>query len=222
MHRAILIVYRCTFHDNELTVRILVIDDHAVVREGLRRAISRQSELSVVGEAASHREAIAQISHHNPDVIIVDIHLPDGSGLDIISWARSLSQRIGIVALTMSDLPEHVLACMESGASAHVDKAAPLPELIRAIQLSVTSPLTFTARKFPDAIGKKNEKIGLTLRELEILEKLPTGSTVAELAKQLFISESTIKTHLGAIYRKLQAGNRVQAINNARRAGLLP
>lgn len=205
-----------------MSLRVLVIDDHALVREGLRRAISRDHEISVVGEAASQREAIAQISHHNPDVIIVDLNLPDGSGLEIIAWARSLSQKIGIIALTMSDLPEHVLACMESGASAHVDKAAPLPELMSAIRASVNSPLTFTARKFPETIAKKNEKIGLTERELQILEKLTTGDTVAELARQLYVSESTIKTHLGSIYRKLQAGNRVQAINNARRAGLLP
>lgn len=205
-----------------MTLRVLVIDDHAIVREGLRRLISRDAEIKIVGEAASKNEAIAQISHHNPDVIVVDLHLPDGSGLDVIAWARSLSQSIGIVVLTMSNMPEHVLASMQSGASSHVDKTAPISEVLRAIKLSADKPLSFTARKLTEAIAAKNKGLGLTPRELEILEKLPSGDSVAQLAKQLFVTESTIKTHLFSIYKKLNAENRVQAINTARKYGLLP
>lgn len=205
-----------------MTLRILVIDDHTVVREGLRRFIARDAEMKIVGEAASKNEAIAQISHHNPDVIVVDLHLPDGSGLDVIAWARSLSQSLGIVVLTMSNMPEHVLASMQSGASSHVDKTAPLSELMEAIKHSVNKPLTFTARKLTEAVAAKNKGIGLTPRELEILEKLPSGDTISEMAAQIFVTESTLKTHLQSIYKKLNAGNRVQAINNARKSGLLP
>lgn len=205
-----------------MTLRILVIDDHTVVREGLRRFIARDAEMKIVGEAASKNEAIAQISHHNPDVIVVDLHLPDGSGLDVIAWARSLSQTLGIVVLTMSNMPEHVLASMQSGASSHVDKTAPLAELMEAIKHSAHKPLTFTARKLTDAVAAKNTGIGLTPRELEILEKLPSGDTISEIAAQIFVTESTMKTHLQSIYKKLNAGNRVQAINKARKAGLLP
>lgn len=205
-----------------MTLRILVIDDHTVVREGLRRYIAREAEMKIVGEAASKNEAIAQISHHNPDVIVVDLHLPDGSGLDVIAWARSLSQSLGIVVLTMSNMPEHVLASMQSGASSHVDKTAPLSELMEAIKHSANKPLTFTARKLTEAVAAKNKGIGLTPRELEILEKLPSGDTISEMAAQIFVTESTLKTHLQSIYKKLNAGNRVQAINNARKSGLLP
>ncbi|MEN9305455.1 MAG: hypothetical protein RLY76_723 [Actinomycetota bacterium] len=205
-----------------MTLRVLVIDDHAIVREGLRRLISRDAEIKIVGEAASKNEAIAQISHHNPDVIVVDLHLPDGSGLDVIAWARSLSQSIGIVVLTMSNMPEHVLASMQSGASSHVDKTAPISEVLRAIKHSADKPLSFTARKLTEAIAAKNKGLGLTPRELEILEKLPSGDSIAQLAKQLFVTESTIKTHLFSIYKKLSAENRVQAINTARKYGLLP
>ncbi len=205
-----------------MALRVLVIDDHAIVREGLRRVIAKDSTIKIVGEAASKREAIAQISHHNPDVIVVDLQLPDGSGLEVVAWARSLSQKLGIVVLTMSNLPEHVIASMQSGASSHVDKTAPISELLLAIQRSVDRPLSFSARKLTDAIAAKNKGIGLTPREIEILEKLPKGDTVIEMAKQLFVTESTMKTHLSAIYRKLDATNRVQAINNARKAGLLP
>lgn len=205
-----------------MTIRVLVIDDHVLIREGLRRALAHHNQISIIGEAASKSEALAQIAHHNPEVIVVDLHLPDGSGLEVIAWARSLSQRIGIVALTASKLQEHVLACMESGASAHVDKAAPIDVLIAAISHSFAAPLTFTPRQMTALIKEKNLTTNLSPRELEILEKLPTGDSVVEIAKQLFISESTMKTHLQAIYRKLQATNRVHAIAIARKAGLLP
>ena len=205
-----------------MTLRVLVIDDHAIVREGLRRLIGRDEGIIVVGEAASKNEAIAQISHHNPDVIVVDLHLPDGSGLDVIAWARSLSQKIGIVVLTMSNMPEHVLASMQSGASSHVDKTAPITEVLKAIKLSADKPLSFTARKLTEAMTARNKGLGLTPREIEVLEKLPSGDTVAQIAKQLFVTESTIKTHLFSLYKKLNAENRVQAINNARKFGLLP
>lgn len=205
-----------------MSLKVLVIDDHAVVREGLRRLLSRDKTINLVGEAASKREALAQISHHNPDVIVVDLHLPDGSGLDVIAWTRSASQKIGIVVLTMSNMPEHVLASMQSGASAHVDKSAPIGEIIQAIRDSAIKPLTFTSRKLTEAVVAKNRGIGLTPRELELLEKLPTGDTVQEIAAQLFVTESTVKTHLSSVYKKLGATNRVQAINAARKIGLLP
>jgi two-component system response regulator DevR len=204
-----------------MTLRILVVDDHILVREGLRRALSRETSFSVVGEAGSKREALVQIPHHNPDVLVVDLHLPDGNGLEVIAWARALSQEMGIVALTFSRFPEHILACMQSGASSYVDKSAPIGELVTAIKTSSEQPLTFTARKITDAISLRNQRVGLTARELEILEILPTGDTVSEMASRLFVTESTIKTHLASIYRKLGATNRVQAINAARKFGLL-
>jgi two-component system response regulator DevR len=205
-----------------MSLRVLVIDDHALIREGLRRLISRDETILLVGEAASKREALAQISHHDPDVIVVDLHLPDGSGLDVIAWARSTSQKLGIVVLTMSNMPEHIRASMQSGASAHVDKSAPIWEVLQAIRESAEKPLSFTARRMTEAIIAKNRVIGLTPRELEILEKLTTGDTVQEIAIQLFVTESTVKTHLSAVYKKLGANNRVQAINAARKIGLLP
>jgi len=204
-----------------MTTKVLVVDDHPILRAGIRRAIARADDLAIVGEAASKAEAFAQINHHLPHVVVVDINLPDGSGLEVIAWGRSRFQDMGIVALTVFNLPEHVIACMESGASAHVDKAAPIEELIEAIKKSALSPHNFSARKLTEAISARNNGVGLTARELEILEILPTGDTVTEIANRLFISVSTAKTHLASIYRKLGASNRVQAINAARRAGLL-
>ena len=205
-----------------MTLRVLVIDDHAIVREGLRRLLSKDNAIKVVGEAASRREAYIQIEHHKPDVIVIDLHLPDGNGLEVIAWARSGSQKLGIVVLTMSNMPEHILASMESGASSHVDKAAPISEVLKAIHLSIEKPLNFNSRRLTEAIVLKNRDVGLTPREIEMLEKLPTGDTVQQIAAQLFVTESTVKTHLSAVYKKLGASNRVQAINAARKLGLLP
>ncbi|MGA0442947.1 MAG: response regulator transcription factor, partial [Candidatus Nanopelagicaceae bacterium] len=110
----------------------------------------------------------------------------------------------------------------QSGASAHVSKSAPIKELVDAIEKSVLSPLSFSTRRATDLISKRNESIGLTARELEVLEILPTGDTVTQIATRLFVSEATVKSHLAAIYRKLKVANRVKAINAARLAGLLP
>ena len=142
--------------------------------------------------------------------------------LEVIAWARSGSQKLGIVVLTMSNMPEHILASMESGASSHVDKSAPISEVLKAIHLSIERPLNFNSRRLTEAIALKNRDVGLTPREIEMLEKLPTGDTVQQIAAQLFVTESTVKTHLSAVYKKLGASNRVQAINAARKLGLLP
>jgi len=205
-----------------LNLTVLVIDDHVLIREGLRRALASHATLSLVGEAASKREALVQIPHHKPNAIVVDLHLPDGSGLEIIAWARALDQKLGIVALTFAAHSENARACMQSGASGFVAKNSPISELIDAIEKSCKSPLSFSNRRATDVISSRNKDFELTSRELEILEILPTGMTVIEIAKSLFVTEATVKTHLAAIYRKLGAGNRVQAINVARKAGLLP
>ena len=95
-----------------MSSRVLIIDDHPLIRSGIKRALKSEDKLDVVGEAAPKGEALAQINHHKPDAIVVDLNLPDGSGLEIIEWSRSISQRMGIVALTVLDLPEHVIACL--------------------------------------------------------------------------------------------------------------
>ena len=100
-------------------ITVLVIDDHQVVRDGLRLSLEKNG-YALIGEAASRNEAIAQIAHKNPDVIVVDLNLPDGSGLEVVSWARKVSDSIGIVVLTLNDEEEYLLASLQAGASAFV------------------------------------------------------------------------------------------------------
>jgi two-component system response regulator DevR len=204
----------------KVQLSVLVIDDHESVRAGIKVALSRAGHICV-GEASSVSEARAQIAHTNPQVIIVDLSLPDGNGLEIVRWARSISNRIGIVVLTLNPAQDFLLTVMKSGASAFVEKSAPLVELISAIEHSQVAPLSFSAQGITRAIKKDNDANALTMRELQVLEKLSDGLSAGDIGLELFIAEATVKTHLASIYRKLDSKNRIQAIIAAKKIGLL-
>jgi len=202
-----------------LLKRILVIDDHAVVRQGIRSALDTRNTFQIF-EAASKAEALAQIAKVNPDAIIVDINLPDGNGLEIVSWARSISSTLAIVVLSFNESNEYVLGAMKSGASAFLNKSAPISELIAALEFALLSPEKFSAKDLSKRMDTKERSFGLSQRELQVLAQLYRGDPMKVLAASLFISETTLKTHLSSVYRKLEVKNRVQAIEKARLAGL--
>jgi DNA-binding NarL/FixJ family response regulator len=197
----------------------LIVDDHAMVREGLRRALETRQSFSIY-EASSINEARAQIARVNPNLLILDINLPDGSGLEIAQWVRSLSRTVAIVILTLNEKDEFVIAAMKAGASAFVNKSAPLADFLAAIDHALSSPGTFSAQDLAGALNRKNETFGLSQRELQILGTLHVGQPLKELSASLFISESTLKTHLNTIYRKLKVSNRTQAVKKAQQSGL--
>jgi DNA-binding NarL/FixJ family response regulator len=199
---------------------VLVIDDHESVRAGIKAALSRAGHICV-GEAGTISEARAQIAHTNPQVIVVDLSLPDGNGLEIVQWARSISERIGIVVLTLNPAQDFLLTVMKSGASAFVEKSAPLAELISAIEHSFIAPLSFSAQGISRVMKKDHEANALTTREIQVLEKLSDGLSASSIGLELFITEATVKTHLASIYRKLDSKNRIQAIIAAKKIGLL-
>ena len=199
---------------------VLIIDDHESVRAGVKVALARAGHICV-GEAATIAEARAQIAHTNPQVIVVDLSLPDGNGLEIVTWARSLSQRIGIVVLTLNSAKDYLLTVMKSGASAYVEKNEPLAELISAIEHSAISPLSFSAQGISGVITRDLEANSLTQRETQVLQKLADGLSAGDIGLELFITQATVKTHLASIYRKLESKNRIQAIIVARKNGLL-
>lgn len=201
-------------------VTVLVVDDHQVVRDGLRLSLEKNGYV-LIGEAASRGEAIAQIAHKNPDVIVVDLNLPDGSGLEVVSWARKVSDSIGIVVLTLSNEDEYLLASLQAGASAFVLKSAPIAEVIAAVDHAAATPLRFSAMGLRSALARKEDGFGLTSRELEVLSLLPKGKKSSQIATELFVSEATIKTHLASIYRKLDAANRTEAVVTALKHGLV-
>ena len=201
-------------------ISVLVIDDHESVRAGIKIALSRAGHVCV-GEASTVSEARAQIAHTNPQVIVVDLSLPDGNGLEIVRWARSISNLIGIVVLTLNPAEDFLLTVMKSGASAFVEKSAPLAELISAVEHSHIAPLSFSAQGISKAMKKDHAANALTLREMQVLEKLSDGLSANNIGLELFITQATVKTHLASIYRKLDSKNRIQAIIAAKKVGLL-
>ena len=198
---------------------VLVIDDHPAVRHGIKRALL-EAGLNCCGEAATRAEAYAQIAHKSPDAVILDLNLPDGSGLDVVQWIRKNSQEMAIVILTMSEEESQLIAAMRAGASSFVKKIAPISEVVAALKSSMDLPKNFSAPGMALALKNSQAATLLTQREITILKALTQPGTNKELAKDLFISEATFKTHLAAIYRKLEVSNRFGAVTKARNLNL--
>jgi DNA-binding NarL/FixJ family response regulator len=197
-------------------MRILIVDDHSVVRHGLELAIKSHG-YEVVAVAASINEAQSFMALTNPDAIIVDINLPDGSGFDLVSWARKVSPNIAIVVLTLNDGADYVRAAKSAGANAFVVKSAPLSDLLAALDLALKSKSLFSSKN----VYALELDSGLSAREIDVLQLINRGSSNRAIATHLFISVSTVKTHVSSILRKLNAENRVQALSIARERGLL-
>ena len=177
--------------------------------------------MNCCGEASSRAEAFAQIAFWSPDAVILDLSLPDGSGLDVIKWIRKHSATMAILMLTMSEEPTHVLSAMNSGASAYVKKSAPLSEVIASLKAAIAQPGNFTAPGMAYIIHQSVSTFDLTAREISVLKVLSLAGTNKELAKQLFISEATFKSHLAAIYQKMKVPGRIGALNKAREFNIL-
>ena len=197
-------------------MKVLIVDDHAVVRHGLKSAIESQG-YKVVAEAGSINEAQAFMAQTNPDAIIVDINLPDGSGFDLVTWSRKVSPTTAIVVLTFNEGEEYVRAARSAGANAFIVKSAPLSDLIAALDFAISSPTSFSSKQ----IFSSDMDSGLSAREIDVLHSINHGLSNAAIATNLYISVSTVKTHVSSILRKLEADNRVQALTIARERGLL-
>ena len=197
-------------------MRVLIVDDHAVVRHGLKSAIQTHG-YEVVAVAGSINEAKSFMAQTNPDAIIVDINLPDGSGFDVVVWARKVSPTVAIIVLTLNDGEDYVRAAKNAGANAFVVKNAPISDLLAALDFSISSPTSFSS-KHVLATGIDS---GLTAREIDVLQSISHGCSNTAIATNLFISVSTVKTHVSSILRKLDADSRVQALSIARERGLL-
>jgi DNA-binding NarL/FixJ family response regulator len=197
-------------------MKVLIVDDHAVVRHGLKIAIQSHG-YTVVVEAASINEAQAFMAQTNPDAIIVDINLPDGSGFDLVTWSRRVSPATAIVVLTLNDGEDYVRAAKSAGANAYIVKNAPLTDVIAALDFAISSPHSFSSKQ----ICSPEVDSGLSSREIDVLQSINLGLSNSAIATNLFISVSTVKTHVSSILRKLDADNRVQALSIARQRGLL-
>jgi len=198
-------------------MQLLIVDDHAIVHEGLKRVLSQEG-FDSINEADCVSAARAKISACAPDVAIIDINLPDGTGFELVRWIRSYSKSIGIVVLTLHQEENYVVAAMNAGASAFVSKSEPIPILIAAIRHSAIAPLTFSANALDKVI--RHSHSDLTAREFDLLAQLEKGMTTQQISELMFISQSTVKTHLASIYRKLEVNNRTAAVHAMHQRGL--
>ncbi|MCX6395855.1 MAG: response regulator transcription factor [Propionibacteriales bacterium] len=206
-----------------MSTSVLLVDDHELIRHGLAMAFAREAGFTVVGEAATIADAQTMISTLQPDVAVVDLRLPDGSGLDLVRSLRKERNDLGLVVLTMYAGDEQIFAAMDAGASAFVGKDSPSGEVIAAARHAAVAPRSFTCAGLPEAMMRRlsSSTPRLSDRERQVLDLLADGLGVATIAANLYISESTAKTHIAKVYEKLGAGNRAQALVSAMRMGLI-
>ena len=208
-----------------MSIHVLVVDDHSLVRHGISSLIQAEPDLVVVGEAASVADAHTLLRITRADVLLVDVSLPDGSGLDLARATRQGSATMGIVVLTMHNDDATLLGALDAGASALVLKTAPSDDVINAVRRAAVAPDAFTAIGLAAAMRRQQDAVAarprLTAREGQVLQHLAYGESVAQVAQSLFMSESTVKTHIGKVYEKLRANNRAAAIMAAVRLGLV-
>lgn len=208
-----------------MSIHVLVIDDHTLVRQGISSLITSEPDLEVVGEASTFADGHALLRTTPADVLLVDVSLPDGSGLDLARATREHSATMGIVVLTMYDDDDTLLGALDAGASALVLKSASSDEVVNAVRRAAVAPDAFSANGLAAAMRRQQAAVAarphLTPREAEVLQHLAAGGSVAQVARILFMSESTVKTHIGKVYDKLGANNRAAAIMAAVRLGLV-
>jgi DNA-binding NarL/FixJ family response regulator len=208
-------------------IKVALADDQVLVRTGLRMIVQSQPDMTVVGEASDGREAIALIEKERPDVVLMDIRMPN---LDGIAATKQVSGITRVVILTTFELDEYVFDALAAGASAFLLKAAPPEDLIKAIRTvaqgdallapSVTRRLIEEFAKRPEKRTRTKQLETLTERETEVLKEVARGLTNAEIATRLHVSETTVKTHVAHLLDKLELRDRVQAVILAYESGL--
>jgi DNA-binding NarL/FixJ family response regulator len=204
-------------------IRILLVDDHELIRDGLGAVIDLEDDLTVVATAGSVAEALTSYAEVRPDVVIADLQLQDGTGLDIVRTVRADNSEVGLIVLTMHSGDDQIFAAMEAGASGFVGKDAPAGEVVKAARHAAISPRSFLCAGLVGAMMRRqsSESSRLTEREHDVLLLLADGLGAAAIGEKLYLSESTAKSHIARIYQKLGAVNRAQALVTAMRTGLL-
>jgi DNA-binding NarL/FixJ family response regulator len=209
-------------------IRILVVDDHPVVREGLVAILEAEDGLAVVGEAGDGQAAVREYRAVRPDIVLMDLAMPGVDGVQAIQQIRELDPAAKVVVLTAYDTDERILQAVQAGASGYLLKGAPREEIYRAVRVvdlggSLLEPAV--AGKLLNRVGGilRGERVDeqLTPRELDVLTLMARGFRNKEIAYDLHITERTVKFHANAIYRKLDVGGRTEAVSKAIQRGLV-
>ncbi|MBI5031152.1 MAG: response regulator transcription factor [Chloroflexi bacterium] len=212
-------------------IRVLVADDHTIVREGVRLLLDAQPDIEVIGEAADGREAVNMIRQFRPDLVVMDIQMPNLNGLEATREIKREFPQIQILALTMYESDEYFFQVLNAGASGYVLKKAASADLLSAIRAVHSGDVflypSVARRLVSDYLTRvksgeeKNSFDGLTAREHEVLKLIAEGHTNQAIADKLVITPSTVQTHRTRIMQRLNLHNRAELIQYARRKGLL-
>ncbi|UOZ09885.1 response regulator transcription factor [Amycolatopsis sp. WQ 127309] len=202
-------------------IRVVVTDDHPVVRDGLRGAFTGEADIEVVGEAASGVEALALVARHHPDVVLMDLRMPELDGVGAIRRLAVSHPAVRVLVLTTYDAETDVLPAIEAGATGYLLKDAPVADLLNAVRAAARGEPVLAPSVASRVLGGFREAGPLTRRELEVLRLVAAGATNRAAARQLFVSEASVKTHLLNAYAKLGVNDRAAAVGEAYRRGLL-
>lgn len=211
-------------------IRIMIVDDHPIVREGLVAVLKRDEDFEVVGEAPDGKTAVRRALSLKPDVMLMDLRMPEMGGVEAMRKIREADPSIKFLVLTTYDTDEHIVGALEAGASGYLLKDAPREELFTAIrtvargeallQPRVAARLIqhMTGQTAKTATGSEEE---LSPREIEVLQLVARGQANKEIAAQLTITEATVKTHLAHIFQKLAVNDRTEAVTAALQRGII-
>jgi DNA-binding NarL/FixJ family response regulator len=204
-------------------IDVLVVDDHVIVRQGLRGMLAAEPDLTVVGEAGSGPEAVAMVGVHSPDVVLMDLRMPGGDGVAATTAITAHHPGTRVVVLTTYDTDADILRAVEAGAAGYLLKDCSQAELTSAIRAAARGETVLTpsvaARLVSRMRGPQPES--LSPREVQVLGLVAVGRTNAEIGRELHITEATVKTHLLRTFSKLDVSDRTAAVTVARERGLL-
>jgi two-component system, NarL family, response regulator len=200
--------------------RVLVVDDHSLLRTGVANIINMEPTLEVVAEAANGRDAIAAFTTFHPDVVLMDLRMPEMEGVEAVRRIREIDPQARVVVLTTYDADEDIARALQAGAKAYILKDIAADALVACIR-DVLAGKTYLAPSAAAKLAERVTQVQLTPRELSALRLLANGNSNKEIASALEISERTVKTHLGHLFEKLGVTSRTEAVRVATRRGLV-
>jgi len=206
------------------TIRIIVVDDHQVVREGLRHMLQLESDIEVVGEASNAKEALAQVESLSPDIILMDIKMPGIDGIELTRQLKEKQPSCNVIMLTLYD--EYLTEAIEAGAAGYLLKDVKREELIKAIRAVHQGRSSLNLSLSRDQLAEfaapaEDQQASLPERELTILQMIANGVTTKEIADQLFLSQASVKRSVRLIFEKLEVRNRSEAVSEAYKRKLI-